>query len=271
MNKTHFGIAAASAAAAYLWWGNRAIATTEYRITSPFLPAAFNGYRIAHISDLHNTRFGARHRNLLQALRSARPDLIAITGDMIDARRTDISCALEFAEQAVSIAPCVYVMGNHEARIPSYPKFEEGLRSAGVQVLRNALYPITRGGTSISVIGIDDPSVSDTFTETLFELRNASQGFTVLLCHRPERFDTYCSAEFHLALCGHAHGGQVRLPFIGGIIAPHQGFFPAFDAGQYVRNNTTMVLSRGLGNSLCPLRINNRPELVLIELNSKSL
>lgn len=256
----------AAAAAGWLLWGNTAITTTEIPVYHRAVPRPFDGFRIAHITDFHNTLFGKGHHRLLDRLKAAKPDLIAITGDMIDARRTDIPTALGFAEEAVKIAPCYYVMGNHEARIPTYPAFEAGLRKAGVHVLRSESVRLEREGEYLTIIGIDDPTASDGFAEDIIRMQKAARGFTLLLSHRPERFETYCAAGVHLALCGHAHGGQVRIPFIGGVIAPHQGFFPKYDSGIYTKDDTRMILSRGLGNSLCPLRVNNRPELIVAEL-----
>jgi predicted MPP superfamily phosphohydrolase len=93
------------------------------------------------------------------------------------------------------------------------------------------------------------------------------EGYNILLSHRPEEFDIYANSKYDLVLTGHAHGGQVRIPFIGGLVAPNQGLFPEYDSGIFTSNNTTMVVSRGIGNSIIKLRVNNRPEIVLIELS----
>lgn len=262
--------AAGLAAAGWLLWGNRAITTTEMTVAHSAVPPAFDGFRIAHITDFHNATFGKGHHRLLARLKAARPDMIAITGDMLDARRTDIPQALSFAAEAVKIAPCYYVMGNHEARIPTYPVFEAGLQAIGCHVLRSRQVQLERRGEYLTIIGMDDPAASESFTADLLRLCRESRGFTLLLSHRPERFETYRGAGVHLALCGHAHGGQVRIPLVGGVIAPHQGFFPKYDSGLYTQDDTQMILSRGLGNSLCPLRINNRPELIAVELCRKT-
>lgn len=264
----HSTVAAAAgiAAAGWLLWGNSSVTTTTVTVSHSAVPRPFDGFRIAHITDFHNTTFGKQHHRLLSRLRAAVPDIIAITGDMLDARRTDIPQALDFAAEIVKIAPCYYVMGNHEARIPTYPEFEAGLRELGIHVLRSEAVQLEREGEYLTIIGMDDPSASEHFTADLLQLQTGARGFTLLLSHRPERFETYCSAGVHLALCGHAHGGQVRIPFIGGVIAPHQGFFPKYDSGVYRKGDTRMILSRGLGNSLCPLRVNNRPELVIAQL-----
>jgi predicted MPP superfamily phosphohydrolase len=102
----------------------------------------------------------------------------------------------------------------------------------------------------------------------LAEFCSDGNGFTILLSHRPELFDTYANHDLDLILSGHAHGGQFRIPFIGGVVAPNQGFFPKFDAGIYTDGDTNMLVSRGVGNSIFPFRVNNRPEIILIELKS---
>ena len=249
-----------------------------YTISSRGLPDAFDGYRIAQISDLHNAEFGDGNQRLLDMLREAEPDMIAITGDLIDSRKTNIAVALAFAEEAVRIAPCYYVSGNHEARVPEYRELKAGLEAAGVTVLDDARVEIEISGKSITVIGINDPSfLADYLTNDasvmdrkLSELSSEDASFTILLSHRPELFDTYAAHDMDLVLTGHAHGGQFRLPLIGGLIAPNQGLFPKYDDGLHSEGNTNMIVSRGLGNSIIPFRFNNRPEVVLIELKSQN-
>lgn len=257
-------------------WGNAALELNTYTISSRGLPDAFDGYRIAQVSDLHNAEFGGGNQRLLDMLREAEPDMIAITGDLIDSRKTNIAVALAFAEEAVRIAPCYYVSGNHEARIPEYRELKAGLEAAGVTVLDDARVEIEISGNSITIIGVNDPSfLADYLTSDaavmdrkLSELSSEDASFTILLSHRPELFDTYAAHDMDLVLTGHAHGGQFRLPLIGGLIAPNQGLFPKYDDGLYSEGNTNMIVSRGLGNSIIPFRFNNRPEVVLIELKS---
>ena len=259
-------------------WGNAALELNTYTISSRGLPDAFDGYRIAQVSDLHNAEFGDRNQRLLEMLREAEPDMIAITGDLIDSRKTNIAVALAFAEEAVKFAPCYYVSGNHEARVSEYQDLKTGLEAAGVTVLDDAQVKIEVSGESITVIGVNDPSFhADYLTSDaavmdrkLSELSSEDASFTILLSHRPELFDTYAAHEMDLVLTGHAHGGQFRLPLIGGLIAPNQGLFPKYDDGLYSEGNTNMIVSRGLGNSIIPFRFNNRPEVVLIELKSQN-
>lgn len=259
-------------------WGNAALELNTYTISSRGLPDAFDGYRIAQVSDLHNAEFGGGNQRLLDMLREAEPDMIAITGDLIDSRKTNIAVALAFAEEAVRIAPCYYVSGNHEARVPEYRELKAGLEAAGVTVLDDARVEIEISGKSITIIGVNDPSfLADYLTSDaavmdrkISELSSEDASFTILLSHRPELFDTYAAHDMDLVLTGHAHGGQFRLPLIGGLIAPNQGLFPKYDDGLYSEGNTNMIVSRGLGNSIIPFRFNNRPEVVLIELKSQN-
>ena len=259
-------------------WGNAALELNTYTISSRGLPDAFDGYRIAQVSDLHNAEFGDGNQRLLDMLREAEPEMIAITGDLIDSRKTNIAVALAFAEEAVRIAPCYYVSGNHEARVPEYRELKAGLEAAGVTVLDDARVEIEISGKSITIIGVNDPSfLADYLTSDaavmdrkLSELSSEDASFTILLSHRPELFDTYAAHDMDLVLTGHAHGGQFRLPLIGGLIAPNQGLFPKYDDGLYSEGNTNMIVSRGLGNSIIPFRFNNRPEVVLIELKSQN-
>ena len=259
-------------------WGNTALELNTYTISSSKLPQSFDGYRIAHVSDLHNAEMGKNNEKLSTMLRDADPDMIAITGDLVDSRNTDIEVALQFVREAVKIAPCYYVTGNHEARISEYDELKEAMEAAGVTVLKDAQTEISLEGEAITLIGVNDPSYqtdylfgdSETVMNTkLEELHTEQDRFTILLSHRPELFETYVDHDLDLVLSGHAHGGQFRLPFIGGLVAPNQGLFPEYDAGIYTEGNTNMLVSRGVGNSILPFRINNRPEVILIELQAE--
>ena len=263
---------------AWIVWGNTALELNTYTISSSKLPQSFDGYRIAHVSDLHNAEMGKDNEKLLAMLRGADPDMIAITGDLIDSRNTDIEVALQFIREAVKIAPCYYVTGNHEARVNEYGELKAGMEAAGVTVLEDAKTKISMEGETITLIGVNDPSYqtdylfgdSETVMDTkLEELHTEDDVFTILLSHRPELFDIYADHGMKLILSGHAHGGQFRLPFIGGLVAPNQGLFPEYDAGIYTEDNTNMLVSRGVGNSILPFRINNRPEVILIELQAE--
>ena len=258
-------------------WDNAALEVNEFEIVSDRIPQGFDGFRIAQVSDLHNARFGEETAKLIEILSQTEPDIIVLTGDLIDSRNTDVETALDFARQAVEIAPVYYVSGNHESRVTAYMDLKMGLGNAGVIVLENQIVEITRGQEYITLIGIDDPSFRESYLfgdaagvaeQVIGDLQEASDGYTILLSHRPELFDVYVDTGMDLVFSGHAHGGQFRLPFAGGLVAPNQGFFPEHDAGQFTEEKTTMIVSRGVGNSIIPVRVNNRPEIVVVILFS---
>ena len=260
----------------WIRWGNTALEINEYKIVSNSVPQNFDGFRIAQVSDLHNAEFGEGNSKLLELLSQTEPDIIVLTGDLIDSRNTDIEIALAFAREALKIAPVYYISGNHEARVSEYEGLKMGLAEAGVIVLENQKVEITREGESITLMGIDDPSFQESYLfgdaesvarQAIDDLQNESDGYTILLSHRPELFELYVETGMDLVFSGHAHGGQFRLPFIGGLVAPNQGFFPKYDAGLFSEENTTMIVSRGVGNSIVPLRFNNRPEIIVVMLN----
>ena len=261
----------------WILWGNTALMINEFTIKNNKIPSAFSGFRIAQISDLHNAEFGKENENLLSMLKECEPDMILITGDLIDSRKTDIETGISFAKKAILIASTYYVTGNHEARISEYEQLIEGIESAGVQILENESVVLEQSGECITIAGVADPSFttdylfgdSETVTsDILSELLVSEESYTVLLAHRPELFEVYVDSKVDLVFSGHAHGGQFRLPFIGGVVAPNQGLFPEYDAGLYTKDDTSMVVSRGIGNSILPFRINNRPEIVLVKLES---
>ena len=257
-------------------WGNTALTVSTVVISSNRIPLSFSGFRIAQVSDLHNDEFGENNMELLQILSGSTPDIIVITGDLVDSQHTDMDVALDFAKEAVQIAPVYYVTGNHEAWIPQYDELKTGLEMIGVTVLEDEAIQLEQGDEEVTLVGLSDPDFTvngDMFGEVpamvgtkLGELTDIEDSYTILLSHRPELFETYADCEIDLVLSGHAHGGQFRLPFVGGLIAPNQGIFPKYDAGLYTEDNTNMIVSRGIGNSVIPFRFNNRPEIVLVEL-----
>lgn len=257
----------------WLLYDNVSLQTTVYEIEIADEYANLDDFTIVQISDLHNARFGREQSRLLAAVEQQEPDLIAVTGDLVDSSRTDIDAAMEFIEQAVEIAPVYYVTGNHEGWIETaYGELEERLTDAGVHVMDNCMYSGQFEGLALNIAGVHDPDMPGNNVvlakQTIKALMEDTKGYTILLSHRPELFDTYVESGADLVLTGHAHGGQVRIPFIGGVVAPDQGFFPAYTEGAFTKENTTMIVSRGLGNSVIPIRINNRPEIVVVKLQA---
>ena len=261
-------------------WANARVWNARVEIRDEKIPAAFDGFVLCQVSDVHNEARGEGNAALLRALREAAPDLICITGDFLDSRRTDLDFALELAGQLAEIAPAVYVTGNHEARRMDLSALEAGLAARGVQVLRDDWMPLARGGEEIALLGLDDPGFAAGEDWTLSEgldqtqarlsalLAQAGDRFSLVLSHRPELLPAYAEAGADLVLSGHAHGGQVRLPGIGGLFAPGQGILPRLTSGVHARGETRLVVSRGLGNSAFPLRMFNPPEIVTVTLRA---
>lgn len=257
-------------------WGNKAIELNHITIESEKLPEAFEGFRIAHVSDLHNDEYGKDNKKLIKIIERAEPDIIAVTGDLIDSYTTDVEIALSFMEKAQQIAPCYYVNGNHEGRVLSdYQLLKAGLEEIGVVILENETLPLEKDGECIQLTGVSDPGFETDYlygdTEGvmrnhLTELVEDKNKFNLLLSHRPELLNVYAEYDIDLVLSGHAHGGQFRLPFVGGLYAPNQGLMPEIDAGLYMKENTNLIVSRGIGNSLFPFRLNNRPEVIAVTL-----
>lgn len=262
----------------YNIWGNLTVGTTCYDISSGKLPGSFDGYRIAQISDLHNAEFGRDNSKIIRILEAEQPDIIVFTGDIIASNRPNFDIALNFARQAMEIAPCYYVTGNHEAYFgEACTGFENKLAETGVIVLHDEIIKLTKGNESIQLIGLDDPRFGSeepqdpcSILENKLREMNLTEGFKVLLSHRPDAFDACVENEIDMVLSGHVHGGQFRLPFIGGLLDPSRGIFPKYDSGVYTKSKTTMIVSRGIGNSIIPVRINNRPEVVIVRLHSES-
>ena len=259
----------------WIAYGNTDLEINKFNIKSENIPAEFDNFRIVQVSDLHNSEFGENNEKLITMLKKADADIIAITGDMIDSRNTNVDVALTFVKEAVKIAPTYYVNGNHESRVPEeYEKLQKGLVEAGVTILENSSADITIGDETITLIGINDPTfrmelVDDTMEQNIaHQLASVipdNENYKVLLAHRPEYFDVY-AGKVDLVLSGHAHGGQFIIPFVGGFVAPGQGLFPEYYSGSYIKENTEMIVSRGIGNSIIPFRVNNKPELIVAEL-----
>ncbi|MER1986495.1 MAG: metallophosphoesterase [Solibacillus sp.] len=255
----------------FLYVNNHWIVTTELTYESEKVPASFDGYRITQITDLHDAQFGEEQEKLVKKVRATNPDVIFITGDVVDSRRYDLERSMQAVRQLVDIADVYYVLGNHEVALNKMTEIYDVMTEAGVRVLANDAVNFERDGEQLAIVGIEDPlmgkSVPDMLDTALEDVH--ADTFTLLLSHRPEQFKSYVAQEMDVVFTGHAHGGQVRLPFIGGLAAPTQGMFPKYTAGVFEENETYMVISRGLGNSIFPYRIFNLPEIIVLELQAK--
>ena len=261
----------------YLNYENTDLEVSSYEIINDRILKEFDNFKIVQVSDFHNTNSNKLTNNLISDIKKQKPNIIVLTGDLIDSRKTDIETAINFIKKIKDIAPIYFVSGNHEARINSYSKLKNEMKNNDVILLENTFKVITLGNSQINILGINDPSMiqeSLTSDEEIIktEINNLEydkNNFTILLSHRPEVYNVYVEKEIDLVLTGHAHGGQIRIPFIGGLVAPNQGLFPKYTSGIIKDDKTTMVISRGIGNSIFPFRINNNPELVVITLKNK--
>lgn len=260
----------------YFYYENTTLQITNYSISSSKIPSEFNDYKVIQISDYHNERSKRLNNDLIDKLKNEKPNIIVITGDFIDPYKFNKEPYINLIKEIKEIAPIYYVLGNHEAQFSNFEEIKNRVEEQGVIILENETKIIEKGNSKINLIGINDPqmahekSVNDsTIIDKELEISNYNKNlFSILLSHRPETFKTYVKNNIDVVLTGHAHGGQFRIPFIGGIVAPNQGLFPKYTSGLFKENNTNMIISRGIGNSIIPVRINNQPELVVITLKN---
>ena len=239
------------------------------------LPQAFDNYKIAQVSDIHCDRVGLSDLSFIKKIKDFNPDIIVITGDVLDSYNNDMDIAYNILSQLAIIAPCYFVSGNHELRLPEeYEQLINIMKKLNITYMNNSKQLITKDNESINLVGVEDYNFFKNedklnhranFIKTLEELYSPNH-FNILLSHRPEKFPIYADIKYELIFSGHAHGGQWRIPFVGGIFSPSQGFFPKYTNGNYVLEDSTLIVSQGLGNSSFPIRINNRIELVLATL-----
>lgn len=273
------------ALALFVYWNNKSLVVTEYQYQSKQVPKQFEGFRITQISDLQSEYFGQHQKKLLTKTAETNPDIIVFTGDLLDRNHTSYEASLEAIKGLAKIAPVYYVNGNHELALPEQrmKEFYDELRQMGVNVLFDETAAVTLGVQQIHLIGISeytlyaskesigrtatayDPSVISDVINRLTE-RIGEEEFVVMLTHEPQFFDAYTNDKVDLIFAGHAHGGQIRLPFTEGLFAPGQGTLPKLTSGVHKKSHTTMVISRGLGNSVFPFRFMNRPEIVVVDL-----
>lgn len=270
------GVLLAVLAAAGLWlnWQQWGLQVTESRVALPGLPAGFEGLRIVHLSDLHGHEYGEDSRALLEKVAEQRPDLIVMTGDMID-QESQLAVIPALAEGLCAIAPTYYVTGNHEWGLGSsvVKRLKGVLEQCGVTVLSNQYEVLERGGDQLVLAGVDDPNgfADQTTPEELYAAVQAQypEVYTILLAHRNDHFDQYAAAGYDLVLSGHGHGGIVRLPFTDGLLGTDRRLFPTWTAGVYTLGDSTLFVSRGLGSNTTPVRgfrLFNRPDLAVLVL-----
>lgn len=276
------GAFAASLFAAVTVWQNVRIKSTHYQLYAENLPSAFRGYRIVLLTDIHSRNFAENQEQLIRRVRAARPDLILVAGDWADAHIGHLETCFTQARLLRQIAPVYGVYGNHELRRIRQAERDTlaaGFARAGVQMLHTSGTRVEKNGMYLNLIGVEDPAerpqknkreqMIQSMDEMLSRVTTGIQPdeYTILLAHRPEFLSVYAAYPIDLVVAGHAHGGQIRLPKVGGLFAPGQGFLPRYTGGLYHEKQTNMIVSRGLGGH-APVRIFNSPEVVLITLHA---
>lgn len=226
------------------------------------LPSAFDGFTILHLSDLHNKEFGDKQEKLLKLINKQAFDLVAITGDLVDKRNPKVEPGMHLVKE-LSHKPIYFVPGNHDWWTGF--EYRQQLEESGARVLQNQAEKFTLNGEHLWVIGVDDPYLGrDNLGQALLNVNDTAT--KILLAHAPSIYDSAIKSEIDLVLVGHTHGGQVRLPVVGAIVAPGQGLFPKLDYGLFTSRQTSMIINGGLGESGLPIRFNIKPEIVLITL-----
>jgi len=249
---------ALAAGAAFLLQQTNSLKTTRYTWESPRVPPGFDGFTIALVSDLHNKRFGKEQARLVKAVRELQPDMIAITGDFIDLSTKNLDFAREFLEGVKDLAPMYWADGNHDPNSPFYQDLHELLAEYGVIALAGDRVALARGGGEMTLAGYP-------YWELYYPIVSAD----IMLYHGPDEFGRFAVLGCGLVLSGHNHGGQIALPGGRAVVGPNGSSFPQYSGGVYTENDTTMVLSRGLGTSVIPFRAFAPPEVVGIELKSE--
>lgn len=265
-------LALIAAAAAFLIKDSRDdLEISRYEVKSQKLPESFDGFKIVQLSDLHGAEFGEDGMGLVEKVKELEPDIIALTGDFVT-DEGDLAAVEKLAARLTELCPVYFVSGNHEFGSGLAIKVRNILERAGVKYLSNEYLTISRGEDGILLGGVEDPlAYADMLSpDELAQKMNdaAPDAFKILLGHRNYWMTEYPELPVDLIFCGHAHGGLIRIPGVGGLIGTDRRLFPDFDAGEYNNGRYTLIVSRGLGNSVPIPRVFNRPEIVCVELSS---
>lgn len=250
-----------------------------YSVESVRLPDNFNGLKFVLLSDLHNKSFGEKNVRLIQAIDRQKPDFIVIAGDMVTYGKKNglgYIAGLELIKELKERYDVFYAPGNHEEELKKEdPSYERKVREAGIYYVNNESVMLKRGEQAIRIAGLSLPmeyfrkfhnkQLEPGTVEALLGSKK-SQHYTLLIAHKPAHFAQYQSWGADLVVSGHLHGGLINVPHLGGFVSPQLEFFPKFDAGKFILEDSTMIISRGLGSHSIPIRINNRPEIVVVTL-----
>lgn len=256
----------------FIYINNNLLTTNSITIESNKIPEEFNNYKILQLSDLHNKSFGKNQKWLIKEIEKTNSDIIVITGDIVSSGSNDKRIALDLLSYLTANYPVYYVPGNHEAYRDDYSSLMKEIELTGVTMMYNSSTLIKKGDSTLNLFGVNYNFFSGYIpTKDDFITTKNNKEYNILLSHEPQYFDYYHKYDFDLTFSGHAHGGQFRIPFFKqGIIAPDQGLFPKLTEGVHKKDNSTLIISRGLGNSVIPIRLFNTPEIITVTLKAKA-
>lgn len=279
MNKSIAAVSGLGLLFMRIYLDNKSLNVSKYEIKSNKLPVEFNKFKIVHLSDFHNYDFGKNNVKVIEKINDENPDIIVMTGDMVNKYDKNFERFLNMSEALSKKYKIYYIVGNHEKRLKNYHLnfIIEKLRKFNIKILNDEKLVIKRKNDCINIYGVDiplpfykirnKPSNIEDVVDLVLKKCNEKE-YNILLAHNPLYFETYSKYNVDLTLSGHVHGGMIRLPFIGGLLSPERKFFPKYSSGVYKVNNKEMIVSRGLGHSRPGIRLFNIPEIVSITLSS---
>ena len=235
--------------------------------------------KIVHLSDLHNHKNEYENTTLIEEIDNINPDLVFLTGDIIDDKTKNLD-NIKNLFKSLSSYKTYYVNGNHEKTAPLYDEFLELLPQYGITDMNNKKETIMVSNTKINILGISDPRFekkehyiisNTTLVREHLDLltKDLDDNLTILLAHRPDLFPIISEYNIDYVFTGHTHAGQINLPNYTSIFVPNQGLFPKYDYGMFTENNTTMIITSGLGSSTLDVRVNAKAEIVLFVIKKE--
>ena len=256
--------------------GAKWIRIRNYYVASDKLNNTSTVTRIVFITDLHEKSFGYKNQKLIEKIDQLDPDAIFIGGDTVDSYSKVGGDYIPLFEELPKLAKTFLVLGNHEYSAKRDMEIIGYAQSFGIRVLEDEFEPFTCNSDTINIIGMTDYFSENVVTKTLAERFDAvpvpyyAQRFNILLCHRPCELEEMSKRGIDLMVCGHTHGGQMRIPFVGGVFTPSSfKLFPKYDMGYFGIGKMDLIISSGLGTSSIPLRLFCRPEITVIDLQGK--
>ena len=285
-----FGATVILGGAAFYKYETESLDITKYEIENEKIPKEFNNFKIVQISDLHNKSFGKYNKRLLEKIDSQNPGIVVITGDLVEGDNKNFDVALNLIDELLKKYKVYHIIGNHEQKSlikkhkELYKTYFDKLYKKNIVNLDNEKTKVEKDGKYINIYGLIIPLEYYPYFFKNYENKNMKleqdfinnklgeinrDEYNILLAHTPFFFEDYEKYGVDLVLSGHVHGGIIRLPKVGGLLSPNREFFPKYDFGKYIKNNTTMLLSKGLGGSKVLIRFACKPEIVSITLKSK--